>query len=58
MTSTANGQIPASEVHETLIIGSGPAGFTAGLYAARANLNPILFTGQEYGGQVAIDLRN
>ena len=54
MTSTANGQIPASEVHETLIIGSGPAGFTAGLYAARANLNPILFTGQEYGGQVAL----
>ncbi len=42
------------QIHDVLIIGSGPAGFTAGLYAARANLNPILFTGQEYGGQVSL----
>jgi len=54
MSSTANGQGPAPKVHEVLILGSGPAGFTAGLYAARANLAPILFTGQEYGGQVAL----
>lgn len=54
MTSSANGQGPEPKVHETLIVGSGPAGFTAGLYAARANLDPILFTGQEYGGQVSL----
>lgn len=37
-----------------IIIGSGPAGLTAGLYAARANLNPLLITGNELGGQIAI----
>ncbi len=44
----------AKTIHDVLIIGSGPAGFTAGLYAARANLKPILFTGEEYGGQVSL----
>lgn len=34
------------------IIGSGPAGYTAGIYSGRANLNPILFTGKEKGGQL------
>ncbi len=44
----------ASHVEEVVIIGSGPAGFTAGLYTARANLKPLLLTGNDYGGQVSI----
>lgn len=38
--------------HKLLILGSGPAGYTAAVYAARANLHPVLITGMEKGGQL------
>ena len=37
-----------------VIVGSGPAGYTAAIYAARANMNPVLYTGKEPGGQLMI----
>jgi len=41
-----------SRHHKLIILGSGPAGYTAGVYAARANLNPVIITGLEQGGQL------
>lgn len=41
-----------SNHHRLIILGSGPAGYTAAIYAVRANLNPVLITGMEPGGQL------
>src|SRR5580704_5597770 len=46
--------MPETHHTKTLIIGAGPAGYTAAIYAARANLKPILVQGMQPGGQMTI----
>ena len=43
-----------AEHHRLIILGSGPAGYTAAVYAARANLHPVLIAGLQPGGQLTV----
>lgn len=43
-----------ADVRQTILVGSGPAGYTAGLYLARAQLAPLMFAGESWGGQLML----